>query len=814
METKWTDIASAKNVLSVSHHDRKVAFVHGASPDANVLTLCDRDDQKPTSPPTASSKLRECRFVGEEKIGSRVLLEEATESIFVTLNDERRVAVFPVQNYMQNVTDFKVADLSFKSSILSLQRMGNAQNPVVAAVSSGAEVTLMQAVVGSPVTCKRVDKLDMQTVVATCVFGDDRLVVFGIRGDCLVFVVVHVAGEGALSSCCVSVSSSVAIPAPSVSAFSMHEGKVVRGAVCAACLLPRCAIILFADGVVAVVAPGRVTGRAAPQGLEEWFPEEGSVADADTSPTAIQTFQLSPEPTDDGGGDASLDSNALGGDITHVGRHFIAIAYGQCVSVWDTIYHVPHGFTHVEQDVRMLHVDSGRTDVAVAHGGGVRCVRFKQRQVDVPPTLVMAIRRKASCDAIVHTMRAVSEGCPMRAHAVTAAPMQAAADAGGDTPHVFERPLKLERDRELREVRTVLNRHLSSDAQAVRALVADYADPDACMVGGVRRLPSDRFAAAFVARCLYEMAAAGDGRFAVPLVDMIGTGVVSAEGVLAALDMSSTWGEGKKENTLSVTSLSELVTSSGRFFNVLEAIIDRVADVQEADIVLILQFSVLLCGDCRVRAEKRKSPNPKMAKKKGAETEQKMTLARSRRLLFKCLRLGVEKERLLKCLVQVPFSGVVILLNELNHLLKDCSDGIDNGCLKELGLIAGKAEQSVKDGRSFDEQAAMEYRGVGRWLDDGSDNMKGSGKTDAEGCVEWIGHILDAHLSSLILDDKGREIAMQLLRTVEQERRDNEVLQDLKGMTCHISERRRLPKHREDRYKVTVAKVSKEGALL
>lgn len=808
MKAAIKPVSPSPGIISIIRTTDGYLFIQSADsqPPTNSLTL-HKQSQQPRSPAL------QCHHVGPDAIGRHFQLDKSEQFVFLTLRDDLRLAVFRTSDLAATLSDFKLVDLAFHAPVFALRRISNAAHSVIAAVSSSGEVVLLQPDLDI-VHQKRLVNLNLSVVLATSTFAHDHLIVYGIRQNALVFIALHIAPQAVLSNTRVTISAPVALPLPPTSAFSpaKPEGAVILQS---ACLFSQFAVMIFSDGFVNIVAAtSKPASTSVPNSLDLWFRVDNTCGEVANTPASIQSFTLSPRPVSSADTPLKRSRSKPVGMLAPIGNHFLAISYGECISLWDIVYHVPHGYEHLGHAIHTLQSSESLPAATIAHAGGVDECHFVGIHVDKPPKLIDAIKCKSSCDAIISSMRSLSENSPMRAHAITAAPIQAAADAGGHSPQIFLRALESERTRELHEVKAVLNASATPSATSLRALARDYTvhDTKASSVRkSARRLPSDRFAAAFVARCLYEMTVSRDGRFAVPLIDMIGTGVVSAEGVLAALEVSGSWNVGKHPADIKVSTMSELVTKLGGFVNVLEAMIHRIADLSEVDIVLMIQYAVWLSDESR----KGQGQSTVKAKKAAAAAD-----AQARRLLSSCVRAGIEKDSLLKCLVQLPFESVVLLLNELERFLKDSMNGVDGDMLTEINSLRvpvdedETSEEIAEDGKAFEAGDGMQYRGLGRWLDkERCVNVRGGGKTASEGCVEWIGHILDAQLSNLILNENGRQVAASLLATVSQQRRQNEALQDLQGMACHLSEKRSLPRRRDPRYNVTVAKLPHEGAL-
>jgi hypothetical protein len=80
-------------------------------------------------------------------------------------------------------------------------------------------------------------------------------------------------------------------------------------------------------------------------------------------------------------------------------------------------------------------------------------------------------------------------------------------------------------------------------------------------------------------------------------------------------------------------------------------------------------------------------------------------------------------------------------------------------------------------------------------------------------CSEWVGRILEAHMTTLVVDDIGSVLLTQLLATVRVHRRRAEAVSPLVGMVCHIAGSRPLPDASDNMYSKSILQVPAFAAM-
>lgn len=735
------------------------------------------------------------------------IIHLAKDVILTTLQDDKRLAAFKIANMLlEPDSPVQFIQLQFKGSVFSLESLATESERIVAAVSSQAEVSLIRCNDESAEfqTCSY-DKINLDRVLTTTTFSNNYIIVFGIQSNKFVFVPLR-ANSINSSKWCMSVLDPVQLPVPpSVSAdlFAASSSMTLS-----ASFHEHCVYLLWKNGVVNIVAPDEsshfILSNVKEPSLDTWWSSVSAVENLQSNlPVCVQSFNFVLD-----GIDIPEQQTSTSTEVGHfhsivaMSPYFVAISYGNTVAIWDLVYHIPHGYIRRGRRIRQITANASRT--LIIEGDTLFELCAPEASSSRPPMIATASRRKHSCESIITSLSAMADNGPLRAHALTTIPISAAADAGGQSTYMFSRTLENERDRELADVRAVLSRADTPSAKSLRKLGTDYFQSLGMETGvfEVPRLPSDRLAAAFVARCLFELAAAADCSFVPPLIDMVGTGVVSAEGVTAALQMAEVWSNSEL-NRPELFALSELVPKIGKFTNVLEALVRRVTDLPEFDNVRIMLYAAWVCTECRKAIRKNQSDNVNTVK------ETRMRYRRAVLLLRSCLEVRTN-EQSLKSLSKISFSDALLLLNELEYFLRNGRNATDEDISKELKRQGEIAEKRVLEDVDIDSELAVHYRGHKGWLDTFHrvrQKNSSSKKCATKGCLEWIGGLLDAHLTSLILDKEGGLLASQLLKAVEKERRDRECLLELKGMTHQIGMQLLTPPPPDKLYRVITQSV-------
>lgn len=761
-----------------------------------------------------------------EEFGSCAALDVRNETVFASLSDRRRLAMFPVTSG-EKLESTAVFPLNFANPLFALQALpshsSNEVGDVIFAISSTGELeAFCTAILGrAKRRCMRktFKPLLLDSVLFVSCFKDDHLIVVGMRDGEIVVLPSKFSMKSSFTELDLDMLPAIQLPQPPSSVVS---SKTVGDSFVLGFLMTESyCFILYSGGFVHIFTSNSLRLEKRRGTLVSWY--DGKNGQSDDKHVSIaepsHAFRLSPGTAKDNSvviADIWKDVKDDAGDVADLGGGYVAIGYGQYVSIWDGIYKVGHAIQQITGRVTAIcsQAESAKAVIATEEG-------FMQLHIEDPSpvSLGLAVRRKGSCDAIVTRMLQSADQVPVHSQPVTVGVTKVAAEAGS-TERVFGRLLKSLDDEEMKIVRALVNREVCHSPEAVAKLTQRYTTEYKKVRRGNRgkstdlglsNLPSERLAAVSVARCLYEIHF-GHARYVVPLIDMIGTGVVSCEAVLPVVEMSDSWQMGSEGETLVLRSIVDPLITSPTFLNALEAIVRRVADLPEADIVRIVQFAV------RMIQASSPSSDDEEAMTDGSESTASLLrsrhFAQASNLLFSCVNASVDKRRVVEALRQVPLADVVRILGRFDHMLSAASFLSDLHGLKKLPEVP----LSVK--RGFFGTAASNfdvtlYRGVGNWLD--HENMGTMGAEsdflDSGGFIQWSCHLIDAHLATLVMDKSGRELTTRLLQTVRRRKREFEVLKSLQGLTSHLLGNHPIPSSRDPLYSNTTIEVPAYAAL-
>lgn len=795
MDISTKQLFKKPNILRIFQSAHTTLLLH--SDGGNHCLSAFKPPKNPAAPDALPELYHTCRNLDGHPIANFIHLNLNGDLFFASLQDDNRLAVASVSSLLVNpVNPVCYLDLQFNGSLFSLENIGTRANNIVVAISSQGELTFVQCHQNLALQTRVYDKLSMQHILATSVFEAQYLIVFGIQSNHFVFVALRIHTATEISSVRVTSYSPVPLPVPDSLRPALFDKSPKISL--SACFYAHCVYVMWSNGIVNVLAPSEYSGQKTlsedKKSIDLWCAPLIDKNRKPNLPVCIQSFSLvSDSPNDPG----KTKPSAF---VARASPNFVVVCQGNVVSIWDVLYQMPHGYIQLDQPVRYISANSG---LALLTGDdSILKLLIPEAESPRPPTLAAAVRRKMSCDPVVAGLHAVTDNEPLRAHALTTSPISAAAHAGGQSHHLFSRALDSERERELREIKAVLSRPETPTAAALQKLGSDYFQSvtgDGSSLE-VPRLPSDRLAAAFVARCLFEVAFFSRCDFVVPLIDMVGTGVVSMEGVLVALEMSDSWAITVKEQNILVSSLSDLLPEIGKYTNVLEAFVARVVDLPELDLIHIIHSTAWFRRDLRRKLE--------TSGQNVVETGNlKVDYARIGRLMEVCLRVRTSQRLIVRALSKISFSDALLLLQELTEFMRHDGGKVDDDTQAELKTRAESAEKKAIKGEGITSEVAADYRGYVRWVDTIVENKTetcGSGSGAFGGCVDWIGYILDAHFPSVILDSEGASLASQLLQMVKKEREQRECLQSLKGMTAQLQSQLESSPRRDKMYRVVV----------
>eukprot|EP00177_Eucheuma_denticulatum_P007161 GFKZ01013019.1.p1 GENE.GFKZ01013019.1~~GFKZ01013019.1.p1 ORF type:complete len:855 (-),score=119.58 GFKZ01013019.1:1482-4046(-) len=574
--------------------------------------------------------------------------------------------------------------------------------------------------------------------------------------------------------------------------------------------------VLYRDGTVHILHPSTTGVNISDDSFGLWRYAENNATGADRAASVklAHSFQVSPDMPEGSEcqSQAKHDWPSRGG-LLRFGKSYIAVGYGHYVSLWDVRYFVGHGLIRVRGTVASLSAGRHNAAALLCTDNGVHEVFSQNADVFGPVTLGLAMTRKGLCEEIVTRIEPVADTAPIRSQPVTVSATRTAAEAGGRVERVFRSLMKAVDDAEQEIVGALLDREQAGTAEEVAQLTAEYTtanngvrrgnlgeDVDT----GLARLPSERLAAVSVARCLHELHR-GNGKFLVPLIDMLGTGVVSNEAVMAVLGLSDSWEMGEESDRLNLLSIIDPLLSSHVYWNALEAVITQVSDLSEPDIVRVVQVVVRMTH--REFEREMEAQLERVNRQREDENKEGSLLTRSTNLLVKCVMASAARGRLVESLKQVPVADAIAILSRLEQVLK-CRSIQELKQKTWVPAVPDFVQLGFFHGNEFSDSDLEKYRGVGNWLDNDRDSVVATNSSDElQGCIAWIGHLIDAHLTNLVMDENGARLARKLLALVRKRRREYELLKSLLGVSWHLSEGKPLPRCEDPLYKPQIVRV-------
>lgn len=737
-----------------------------------------------------------------ESFSSYAALDSRKGLVFAALEDRRRYVTLQVDSITKpGVLDAGARKLKLKSQLFAFTALSGIcpdhDGDLVVALSDIGELGIMSATGPlSQIEERSLDPLPVDKVLAVKRFAEHSLAIIGLQRSTIVVCPIHFKPSECLNGISVEKIGPLQLPDIQKSVSSLKESP--EDSVVDFIFDKRYMTILYRDGVVQLLRPN-VTAGSRPKADErfgEWGGSQHGKAgdDAAVVPTLDHAFQLSPGLT----ADTMVPDTTVSGGMTQLDENYFAVGYGQFVSIWDWAYHVGHGFARLDAGVNFVSPGRSFARILVGDESGLQEVSSTDLVNGKSFSLALAIARKGTCNLIATDLLRSSETGPMRSQPVTVTVTKIAAEAEGDIDRIFRQKLEPLDGEELKLVRQMLNRNITSSPESLSRLTKRYTTRGRKVRRGNRgsytelglsELPSERLAAVSVARCLFEIQG-GNFKFVVPLIDMIGTGVVSNEAVLAVLGTSETWSNGKDTDPLSLLSIVDPLLTSGMFMNALEAIVTRVADLPEPDIVRVVQFVIRL-----THQEFSEFTMIKDGSESTAESGKFELLTHGTHLLLKCVTCAADEARVVESLRQIPVADVTAILSRFDHILKAGTAPADVKKRARAPYASRTMREGffVKDSSFFKEEDVAKYRGVGDWIDDDEIRSKSEGRSAVAGCIEWSSHLIDAHLANLIMDKTGQGVAARLLETVRLRRGEFEVIKGLQGMTLHVMENKPIP---------------------
>lgn len=307
----------------------------------------------------------------------------------------------------------------------------------------------------------------------------------------------------------------------------------------------------------------------------------------------------------------------------------------------------------------------------------------------------------------------------------------------------------------------VMDPDCTIDADALCAAVGRFRKHDKTLTP----LPAPWWACSVVTRCLYEVK---NRRFAylVPLVDLLALGVVSHAALQGFLSRFAVLLAA--DDKISTTSLAASLCHP-EALHALEAALLCVPDLPETDVVRCAQYAIRLR-----RAAKRADDTKSTA-------EWRNTIhVKTHRVLMRCVVVAVDMVRLGKALNSIPMSDVKDMLNFFANVLSTMRT------------------RDVKLCVQGDCKSPDNYVGVNRWLDDDlSESQNVCERKELEGCMEWVGIVVDSHMASILLDSHCHDIVSDLLLQTNKQRQVLETMAPLVGALEHVERKLDVPDYQE-----------------
>ncbi|KAI0564533.1 hypothetical protein FGB62_25g527 [Gracilaria domingensis] len=679
-------------------------------------------------------------------------------------------------------------------------------------ISRAGEVVLIDDSGHEPVLFFVKDfELSIDQVLCVSQTDSDCISIIGQSANSIRLCVVRFLNLETAASISITCSSPVLIADPSAQASDMSDE--VQHRIIDFALKPTCLCVLYEGGYVCFFELQVKHGDSsvAQTGMN-FFEIPFEQHKRTVFLTAAMYYALVLRPSLPG--DEPLDKkHESSGFIKSVWDDFFAIGYGRYISVWDQLYVCGHGYARVRNAVQRLCSSPTTADECMfVSENGLHELQMSKAGGSGAVSLGMAVKRKGVCEDLVDRVAHGLMSAPLRSHPLSVAPIKAAADADSEPAKLFEAHVLSEDEREDNIIRNLLTKSKTPSAESVLALVQDYTKRNRrsrhdAQNMGLRRVPSERLAAATTARCLYELEF-GDLKFLVPLVDMLETGVVSSEAVLAVADISDAWDMGAGRKPFRMRCMIDPLMQRVQYSHGLEAVIRAVVDLPEQDVVKVLRYASRLAD----------APNEEQSGDMLSITNVQarpllIRRERARRLFEACLECAADSSQAVHALRRLPFSDTLALLTRFKTILTR-STFAPAGAPKVLADAPKPLWRGVGD-VAFDGDAAASYRGIRDWV--GSDKFTKKRKRRAglvNGCISWACNAIDAHLSTLILDESGRELAEQLLQAVKHRRRESEHLMTLQGLAGHLANGKGVASGTDGLYKRRVVLVPRHVALL
>lgn len=518
-------------------------------------------------------------------------------------------------------------------------------------------------------------------------------------------------------------------------------------------------------------------------------------------------------------------SAALGGVIS-LGWGFALVLYDRVASVWDGIYGTGHGYVELPGAIHSFSAGNGNGCAALqTTTGSVYSLRVDVQDICRGPSLGMALQNQSACTAVVkHSSQAdVLGSAPMLAQPVVGEILRSAADGGHDAASRLEKFFRAENKVENTRLQLSSRPSATPNASDLKRLIRQSTEgastpahptltsasrkqsPNAPVKKGVQspepgfltatsqrfpsatlalaKLPTERTAATVVARCVYEVHR-GDLSFVEPLIDMVASGVVSNDLVVLSLQDIAASGRSDDDDVSIPASLIAPLLKDGKCMNAVEAVMLRVADLSEKEVVRTIQRTLRMEKD----DIKNLARQPKL--RAGARDAKLFGRTPGQRVLGRCLSRSFEPAAFSEALRCMHIHDVILFLEYLRLV-------IGHIAIAQAIVIPPAHADSIRDSKGVDDRETQPvYRGERSWLDEPAwtDLPPIHAVTKIQGhCVDLASRLVDAHMPALIVDAVGSRVATRLLKVVRKHKLQAEALAPLEGMSRHFRQKRRLP---------------------
>ncbi|CAN8070022.1 unnamed protein product [Agarophyton chilense] len=821
MDISVTPSLVQSDISAVAKHNHSIVlscFASHTHTSSSLLLATRNQQQWKTSPishalPNVSHFKHAHMSFGTQLAHIYVSLPDVSNHIFV-LSRGNASTEYHLHNTLQT---------SFESPVLAMcnvcQPASTPDQPrlFTVLVSERGQVAVVHDSTGEPLLCDKSGfNLSLEHVLNVSSTGNNLVSVIGRTKGCLHLYILRLRHLQTSDSIELSCSAPVLISEPSEHPSNLPGTRQTR--IIDIALKSRSLCVLYEGGHLCFfeLRPSAASVSPAANGLDFFSapfqatpksPQLAAVMYHALVLRASQSPQASPRAGDGG---------APGGFVESVWRDFFVVGYGRFISVWDQQYVCGHGFALVDHDIRRIcatPTDAG--EATFVSDRGLHELSISNRTASGAVSLAMVLKRKALCDEVVERVTLGMMKAPLQSHPLSIAPIKAAADADSDSTKRFQEYVSGEDDREDSIIRELLTKSKTPTAESVLSLISDCTNRDRGVRHdsynmGLKKLPSERLAAVSTARCLYELHC-GQVKFLVPLVDMLGTGVVSSEAVLAVADVSDSWDMGIDRESFRMNSIIDPLMSPLHYSYALEAVVRAVADLPEQDIVRVMRHAIHLADAAKIEEGNGDMLSTKRSHKQTAHVR----LERARRLFEVCLECCTDTDQMIRAVRRLPFSDIITFLNHFRTYLTSSTavTAVEESTRTELPK-ALKALQFGAVEVAFGVDSAVSFRGIRKWVDNERLTKRKRRAFLMKGCISWACCTIDAHLSTLILDESGRKLAEQLLQAVKERRKESQGLKELQGLTGHLVNKKGVPSGPDALYNTRVVLVPRDAALL